>query len=62
VIRETREYFVDFRPDCIEHADFAALDLGTYAGFYVEALLEGHREASYKSHPCRRRLVSGHVG
>ena len=46
VIREAREYFVDFRPDCIGHANFAALDLGTYAGFYLEALLEGHREAS----------------
>ena len=46
MIREAREYFVEFRTDCIGHANFAALDLGPYAGFYVEALLEGHREAS----------------
>jgi hypothetical protein len=46
VIREAREYFVEFRTDCIGHANFAALDLGTYADFYVEALLEGHREAT----------------
>jgi hypothetical protein len=46
VIRKAREYFVDFRPDCIGHVNFAALDLGTYPGFYLEALLEGHREAS----------------
>jgi hypothetical protein len=41
VIRETREYFVDFRPDCIEHADFAALDLGTLRGLLRRGLARG---------------------
>jgi hypothetical protein len=63
VIREAREYFVDFRPDCIGHAKFAALDLGRYAGFYVEALLQGgnhrHIEALFNTFAAGLRAGYG---